>query len=393
MSVPQARRWALRNAAVDGRLTSIVIEGSRIAAMGERVPDNVHCIDVAGDRVLPGLINAHDHLHRNSLGRLGWRKPYVNVCDWSDDVTAHLECDSEVRARAAAPRRDRLFAGALKNLLSGVTTVAHHDRYFDEFRDAGFPVKVVERYGWSHSLAVGDEEVQRSYRSTPVDQPWIIHAAEGVDDEACAEFARLERLGCVNRNTLIVHGIGLDAESQQRLIAASAGLIWCPTSNLYLFDKTPDVSRLIDAGRAALGSDSRLSGDRDLLTELRCADQLTGFGEEILLSLVTSAAARLLALNDRGYLRAGMAADLVVTPRDVKLQAMSRADVKLVVVDGTIKYGDASYVIGDSYGTSWSPVVIDGRSKMLEHSIVLRYLQSECREPGLDVPGATAMVA
>ena len=43
--------------------------------------------------------------------------------------------------------------GGLKNLLSGVTTVAHHNAFSGAVFTPDFPVRVVERYGWAHSLA------------------------------------------------------------------------------------------------------------------------------------------------------------------------------------------------------------------------------------------------
>ena len=98
--------------------------------------------------------------------------------------------------------------------------------------------------------------MRAAYRSTPSDTPWIIHAAEGVDAEAAAEFDRLEALGCVGSNTLLVHGVALDEARRARLAAAGAGLIWCPSSNLRLFGATAAVADLVRCGRVALGSDS-----------------------------------------------------------------------------------------------------------------------------------------
>ena len=68
--------------------------------------------------------------------------------------------------------------------------------------------------------------------------------AEGVDAEAGAEMARLEALGCIAENTLMVHGVALDRAGRRRLADAGAGLIWCPASNLRLFGKSADVADL-----------------------------------------------------------------------------------------------------------------------------------------------------
>ena len=54
---------------------------------------------------------------------------------------------------------------------------------------AGFPTRVVEHYGWSHSLGIDDAaQVRRSYEGTPKHTPWIIHAAEGTDADAAGEL-------------------------------------------------------------------------------------------------------------------------------------------------------------------------------------------------------------
>ena len=52
--------------------------------------------------VAPGLINAHDHLHRNHYGRLG-RPPYPNAYAWAADIQA---CEAErIGEGRARPRR------------------------------------------------------------------------------------------------------------------------------------------------------------------------------------------------------------------------------------------------------------------------------------------------
>jgi hypothetical protein len=39
-----------------------------------------------------------------------------------------------------------LTIGAVKNLLSGVTTVAHHDRRHSDLTDPSYPIRVVAKY-------------------------------------------------------------------------------------------------------------------------------------------------------------------------------------------------------------------------------------------------------
>ena len=90
---------------------------------------------------------------------------------------------------------DRVWVGGLKNLLSGVTTVCHHNPLHRPLRRR-FPVRVVQTLRPQpfacRSTATASP---RPHRDTPADWPWIIHAAEGVDEEARGEVETLDTLG------------------------------------------------------------------------------------------------------------------------------------------------------------------------------------------------------
>jgi imidazolonepropionase-like amidohydrolase len=200
------------------------VTGSIIQSIGENPDSGDLVVDLRGDRLLPGLINAHDHLQLNGFRRVKYRDRYSNVSEWIEDIILRRSTDKELTACQAVPVRTRQVHGGLKNIVSGVTTVAHHDPIDPTLLGADFPTRVVERLGWSHSLQIdGQPGVRRSYRDTPADWPWIIHAAEGVDSEAAQEFAKLDALGCIAANTLIVHGLGTDLLQRNRLAAAIPG--------------------------------------------------------------------------------------------------------------------------------------------------------------------------
>jgi cytosine/adenosine deaminase-related metal-dependent hydrolase len=363
------------------------VEADRIAGIGTRPKRGDAVIDLNGDQLLPGLINAHDHLELNNFLRLKWRRRYTNVRQWIDDYRPHLEADPKVTYPKSVPLGERLLIGGLKNLLSGVTTVAHHNRFYRPLLAQGFPVRVVRRYGWAHSLQVsGERAVRTSYCRTPPGEPWIIHLGEGTDDEAAAELCRLDALGCLQGNTVIVHGVGLTASDYVRMQAAGAGLIWCPTSNLFLFGKTAAVGEVISSGRVALGSDSRLTGKRDLLDELIAARQIIDLDEQSMRALVTVNAARLLRLADRGRLKAGAAADLAIFPAGAGLGRARRRDVRLVVVGGRARYGDPGFLVAFNFTRqSVASIRVDGRKKLLLASIAARVRRSSISEPGLEL--------
>jgi cytosine/adenosine deaminase-related metal-dependent hydrolase len=248
----------------------------------------------------------------------------------------------------------------------------------------------VTSFGWSHSLYIdGDEQVRDSCRSTPADRPWIIHAAEGTDVESSLEFDRLEALGCIRANTLIVHGVGLDQQQRARLDRAGASLVWCPSSNLRLFGRTADVEWLTARGRVVLGTDSRLSGGRDLLEELRVASACPGTSEASLESMVTWRAAQLLRLSDRGALAPGMLADLIVVPADRRLSRCLRTDIDLVVIGGAPRYANRAYAGMLAPAAFWTEIRVDGHTRMLASPLARALFQARCHEPGVDIVDLT----
>jgi cytosine/adenosine deaminase-related metal-dependent hydrolase len=368
------------------RVGSLRVEQGRIAALDVPPQPDDCVVDLQGDRLLPGLINAHDHLQFNGFPRLEYPNPYRNAREWVTDVNARAQQDRAFAACAALPRDSRLWIGGLKNILSGVTTVAHHDRLDPFLTSSGFPTSVVTRYGWSHSLYIDDEEqVCASWRNTPSDQPWIIHAAEGLDDLSAQEFERLDAMGCIQQNTLIVHGIALGEAQRLRLEEVGAGLIWCPSSNLRLFGQTAEVSHLLRSGRVALGTDSRLTGARDLLEELRIAREISRLEDPLLQGLVTEFSARLLRLSDRGTLEAGSRADLVVLPAHIPLGQASRSDLRLVMLAGAFRYGDLDCARILRAGLRCTPIRVDDRIKMLDSRLVESLSRLNVIEHGVEL--------
>jgi cytosine/adenosine deaminase-related metal-dependent hydrolase len=247
----------------------------------DKPPHDALVVDLEGYTIFPGLINAHDHLELNHYPRSKFREVYNNAHEWGEDMNARLDTEPYKSLRAY-PLWDRLFIGGLKNLLCGATTVAHHNPLHKYLRWDNFPVRVLQKFGWAHSLHFDtEEEIQRSYKRTPKHIPWFIHLAEGTDENASKEYQRLKTLGCVGENTVIIHGVGFTSVDVWDAIEHVRGLVWCPSTNNYLLGKTtPFVTYTYSAGRpswrfpskggnVALGSDSRLTADGDLLDEMQ----------------------------------------------------------------------------------------------------------------------------
>jgi cytosine/adenosine deaminase-related metal-dependent hydrolase len=386
---------AFANAEIAGFGRGVLrIDGERIVSVGARAKRGDHIVDLRGERLLPGLVNAHDHLHRNHYPRLKYRECYENASEWAADIDCRRKGDAVLTACAAVPRADRLAIGVLKNLLSGATTVAHHDAPCAELASPELPVLALPRYGWAHSLAIdGAERVRQSHGATPADVPWFIHAGEGTDAAAADEAAQLDALQVLTPNTVLIHGTAFDAAARARLLERRVGLVWCPGSNHFLYGRSAAVRELAPAGLLALGSDSRLSGERDLLDELRIAQRTGEIDDTLLESLVTTGAARLLMQPDRGTLRAGAVADLIVLPRDARLWEVRRADLRCVISRGRMRCGDNDYADYLLEPEMRVPATIDGRRKCVAASVAELLARVSIREPGFELVAAAVRAA
>ena len=348
----------------------------------------VFAVDLRGHRIFPALVNAHDHLAVNAVPPLRQGAPFANSYAWIDAFQRHFEEPAVVEA-LAIPKAQRMRHGALKNLLAGVTCVAHHDPWHPALDAADFPVALLRDHGWSYTLDGPDfgPPVRESYAGTPPDRPWIIHLAEGTDAVAAAELQRLASLGCLGANTVLVHGVGLTDADVARVIACGAAVVWCPGSNRALLGRTLDPRRLATAGRLAMGSDSRVSGARDLLDELRDAASSGDLPMDALLGLVTADAARILRLDRRGGLAFGAVADLVIVEDREGFAAGSlvgrrRAELRAVVRDGRPCIADPDFAGWfDAAGVDTIAVRLDGRPKLLARSLAEPALVA--MEPGL----------
>jgi hypothetical protein len=219
--------------------------------------------------------------------------------------------------------------------------VCHHNPYVAEVFDEGFVVRVLRDFGWAHSVSM-DGDFARRNQETPPDQPFIIHLAEGIDEQSSAEIFELFQEHALDDRTVIIHGLGLDEHGRNLLRSVGGALVWCPTSNVFLFGRTLSCDALQQFSRVALGSDSPLTSEGDLLDEIRFAREIVGVDDGQLFASVTTSAADVLRVRDgQGTLRVGALADFfAVRDRGVSsakaLSTLCWRDVELVVIGGLV---------------------------------------------------------
>lgn len=288
-----------------GRITGII--PGDLPAPGNRVE-----ADLAKYLVIPGLVNAHDHLDFNCFPPFAPRRPYENASGWYADVRGAAYADT-LRAVQSLPLKYRLLAGGFKNLLSGVTTAAHHNPSVRSVYRRRFPITVPRKVGYCHSLATDPRPAGSLPRNRA--RPWVIHAAEGTDTAAAGEVSKLNALGCLNPASILIHCLGIDQSSDPTILSTTgASSVWCPTSNEFLYRAAAPVRSLRRHATVALGTDSTISGGGGMLDELRAAlGAEPDLGPAEILEMATSAGAALFRLSPaKGVITPGADADLAL---------------------------------------------------------------------------------
>jgi len=247
-------------------------EGLIVERGPDLVPADEEVVDVGGDVVLPGMVNAHMHLY----SALAVGMPVPEIADfqqaleevwWPLDRALDLE---EVRCSAQA--------GLLGALKAGCTTVIDHhsspnaiegslDAIAEEAGEIGLRTvlayeltdrngraglaagiaenrSAIARYtggfcravlGLHAGFTLSDESLAQA---ETIPGPVHIHVGEGEGDVTYAvaqgdagPVSRLERLGLLRPDSLLVHGVHLSDAEVEKALQAGAWLIHNPSSN------------------------------------------------------------------------------------------------------------------------------------------------------------------
>ena len=260
--------------------------------------------------------------------------------EWAKEI--HQVHSGIIERCRQIPKTTQLWWGAIRNLLCGVTTVCHHNPLIEDLTLPNFPVRVLSRFGWSHSIAF-DPDMKEKFHRTPREQPFVLHAAEGVDEESRNELSLLDQMQVLDERTVLVHGLACTAKEISLINRRGASLVVCPTSNWFLFAKTLPRELLTSIERVAVGSDSPITATGDLIDEVHYLYAKTGLSPRMIYSMVTSSAAEMFHLNDgQGRIAESGVADLIAVRDQYESPArtiseLTFGDVELVLLAGRVQ--------------------------------------------------------
>ncbi|TFG83840.1 MAG: hydrolase [Spirochaetales bacterium] len=318
-------------------------------------------LDLGGDSfIYPALVNVHDHLRGNYVPRVGPKgeRFYVNWSYWDAD----LKSSPVYEERANLNVETMYFLSAYKNLFSGVATV--NDHFPHEINDPfipRLPIRVIKEYALAHECSSYDLkwgqgiEIEHAL-ATEQDWPFITHLEEGFDPEAQDGVGILERLDCMDERDLFIHCIGFSDEDIAKTAKAGASISWCPASNLFMFNVTCKIRKILKSGiNVALGTDSTHTGSINLLAEMKFAREIYRklYGEDLsaetIFRMVTINPAKAFRMQDRiGTIEPGKRADVLIlkakhTDPYENLAHASMADIQFLSVDGQPVYAEERF--------------------------------------------------
>jgi len=334
-------------------------ETGRIVHMGRDIPAVEAVVSLEKhDIVFPGLINAHDHLLGTYYPRVG-KGPYLNWYPWDNDLKSHPLYEE----RSRLSNRDLYLLGAYKNLISGAVVVSDHmPHVVNEPLISDLPITVIRDYTLEHECSSYDLRWGRGITVEHTEArergiPFITHVEEGFDEEATLGVDILMELGALDEYTVLIHGISLSERDVELIARQKAHLVWCPSSNYFMFQTTAPIKRLLEAGVCvALGTDSPMSGGLHILDEMQFADHLYEklYGEKldpaVLVRMVTVNAARALRRHGEGEIVENALAHFTVirkgsshNPYEALVHA-DLSDVRMVIRQGVPLYGSRDFL-------------------------------------------------
>jgi cytosine/adenosine deaminase-related metal-dependent hydrolase len=358
-------------------------------------------IVVENSIAFPGLINVHDHLKYSWYERIGKGKSieeikktqsyYNNVYEWLKDLYSTFDNVFNNINNGL----DIMFQlGLYKQIFSSTTTVLNHSRhsknilslenqYINIVGNCESELLVQPKLisnETSHSLSFSESIQEAHNKAIKYKKAFMIHVAEGTDNETKNEINILNELGILTSQSILVHCINTDIKDIELIAKNKCTVVWCPYTSDFIIGKTADIRTIISNGiNLCIGTDSSCSGSRNLLAELNYAKELyyQKFRVEIsnsdLFNMVTCNPAKALMLEDKiGKIADGFSADIAVIDKKSEnpyddILSSNPENIIALWCKGSFIYGDESIFqkIPQKRYTIYSKFNINGRKKII----------------------------
>jgi cytosine/adenosine deaminase-related metal-dependent hydrolase len=337
-------------------------------------------LDLDDTIAFPGLTNSHDHLEFNLYPALA-HKRYADYVEWGEDI--QRRDGDAIAAFERVSRPHRLRWGALKNLLCGVTTVAHHGDVRDDLKR--LPIGTVR------GTSIHSVRLSRRWRwqlNAPMDRsPYVFHIGEGTSSAARQEIDQVIRWNLFRKPLVGVHAIAMGKEQA----ASFRAVVWCPVSNEFLYGATANVALLKSSTAILFGTDSTLTANWNFWNHLRHARALRALDDRELFDAVTRTAALAWRRPRTGRIAAGEVADVVVARKKAHdpwdaFFAVDPEDILLVLRSGAVVLCDASLRLRPP-GGRFSVVRLGTREKLVAEDVpeILAGIRQCGVEPNLPI--------
>jgi hypothetical protein len=368
---------------------AVLIRGGKVEAILDgtaKPPEGAIVIDTKG-YIFPGMLNLHNHIAYNFLPLYAVPKHYDNRDQWPTGASYETWVNNPKNLVTGPSAYDRqteaLKYAEVKALVGGETAIQGSPQ------DAGTSTTLVRNvelpnFGMDkigqRGLSIDGmfiEDLAANQASVRKLTGWFFHLAEGISQYSRDEYYNpnykstlkvngknrpgLKNLDLVTPSLIGIHCTGLKEEDfadWKGITGGGAKIVWSPVSNFLLYGKTTDILGARRQGATvSIGTDWAPSGSKNLLWELKFADQINeqkwnkALTSRELVQMVTSNPAKLVGWEAIvGQIKPGMTADLVVVdesnandPYRNLIDAVE-SKVQLVLIGGDPLYGDEKWL-------------------------------------------------
>ena len=314
----------------------------------------------------PGLINSHEHLDFNLFPKLRNRN-YNDYVEWGNDIN---EKDRElIDTIKEVPIELSYKWGLYKNLICGVTTVINHgnnlNKHYKNLPD------VYSNYNYIHSIRF-EKKWKFKILLTPNWRPFVIHIGEGTNEESINEINKLIRWNILGRDIIGIHSIAANDKQGKHFKA----IVWCPDSNLFLFNKTTNIPLLKSCTNILFGTDSTLTADWNFWNHLRLARDLNYLNDSELFLSISEKASKIWGLKTKGEIAVNKLADIVICKKKhssnwESFYKINPEDILLILKNGNVVFIDSEIILQqqDFYKNDLDVIYINSVKKYITKGI------------------------